>query len=138
VALVSNDIGQWGLDLSKHTTKVILQVIHCVGPALLVDRWSRRWVAVPRCFLDLQLWKAPDGGWVHRSYIGSSTDPIVMSNSVGSQLHVGFGVLGNHDTSAWDRRIHGATSNKCWVWKVSSWRLDCLAEVDPVFVIETC
>jgi hypothetical protein len=61
----------------------------------------------------------------------------MMSDSARSQLHVGFGVLGNHDTSAWNRRIHGATSNKCWVWKVSFWTTDGLAKVDCIFVVET-
>jgi hypothetical protein len=86
-------------------TKVILQGVHRLGAVLLVDCWSQRWVTVPQFFLDLQLAKASDGGRIHCRDIGGSTDPIVMSDSAGSQLHVGFGALGNHDTSPWDRRI---------------------------------
>jgi hypothetical protein len=44
----------------------------------------------------------------------------VMLDSVGSQLHhVGFGALGDHDASTWDRRVHGSTSNAGWVWQMS-------------------
>jgi hypothetical protein len=72
--------------------------VYHLGPLLLVNRWSRRWVTLLRFFLDLKFAKAPDGGRIHRRHLGSSlTDPIVMSDSVGSQLHAGFGVLGNHD-----------------------------------------
>ena len=55
------------------------------------------WIRGTSILFDLQLAKAPNQSRVHHTNVGHSTDPVVMSDGVGSQLHVSFSTLRHHN-----------------------------------------